>query len=172
MSPTLRMWLLTIAFLSALLAFALLASGMPEEGSLDHGARVTFVPPEEITPGSPAPLSFMATSEQGEPLGDVIITVEITLPEYGVKSLSGDFYAIDGRTVITYNFQESGPHIVEAYLKDIEGVRISPTQSFIVNSKSAVALVEARLKGWLLLMGVLVLGLIVGEFSIARNVTG
>lgn len=170
MSPQHRMWLLALAFLFALLGFAMLVSGSLGEVHSRQATRVVLVQPEEITPGSPAVLTFLAIDETGKPVGEAVISVEITLPEYEFVALRSDFYAVDSKAVVAYNFQESGPHIVEASLKDKEGVRISPAERFVVNPEHAHAVMMAKLKGWGLLMGALLAGLLLGVGSAKRNV--
>lgn len=170
MSPQRKMWLLALAFLFALLAFTVLVLGSP--GAVDSmlATKVLLVQPEEIIPGSPAILTFLAVDETGKPVEEAVISVEITNPEYEFVALRSDFYAVDGKAVVAYNFQESGPHIVEASLKNKEGIRISPAERFVVIAEPAHTAMEAKLKGWGLLMGALLVGLLLGAGSAKRNV--
>ncbi len=171
MSPKLRMWLLTLAFLSALLAFTLLINGVPAEGDLRQGSRVVFTPPEEINAGAPATLTFQALDEDGELMDGFLIGVQVTQPEYDAGVFKGDFYTIEGVAMVTYNFQDSGEYIIEATLKDETGIPLSTVENFLVYPKSPGAPKIAQLKGWLLLMGVLLFGVLVGVGSTrARNV--
>ncbi|MFQ5815853.1 MAG: hypothetical protein ACE5G7_05090, partial [Candidatus Hydrothermarchaeaceae archaeon] len=79
---------------------------------------------------------------------------------------------LDGVAMVTFNFQDSGTYVIEAILKDKTGTPISTVENFTIHSKSAGASKTAQLKGWLLLMGVLILGIMVGMGSTrARNVT-
>jgi hypothetical protein len=155
------MWLLTLAFILSLLVFAILVSGLQEGNEL--GTRVLLTPPDEIIAGTPADLIF--TFDGADRNIESRITVEIINPEYGVLLLRGDFYISKESTILTYNFQDVGEYVIKTILKDESGSPIA-VENFTVYSHPPVIQKAAQLKGWLLLMLVLVLGIIGGVASV------
>jgi len=162
MSPKRRMWLLTVAFLFALLAFAMLISGVQGE-ELHQETKVEFISPDKIVTGTPSDLSFHIVDEKV--LDDFILNIQITHPEYEALLLDADFYIDEGEATVTFNFQDTASYVIEATLKDESGATISPKESFAVTTEHHIAPRVAQLKGWLLLMGTLIFGILVGMGS-------
>ncbi len=164
MSPKLRMWLLTLAFISALLTFTLLISGLEMDDSRRE-AKVIFTQPDEIIAGTPVTLTFTAVDDGGEALGGDLINLQITQPEYEALVLKGDLYTIDEVATVTFNFQDTGSYVIETSIKDEDGAPISQVEKFVVHPEPPVVPRTAQLKGWLLLMGALVFGILAGNWS-------
>ncbi len=164
MSPKIRMWLLTLAFISALLAFALLISGLEMDDSRRE-AKVIFTHPHEIIAGTPVTLTFTAVDKAERAIDESLIGIRITQPEYEALILKGDFYTVDGVAMVTFNFQDTGSYVIETSMEDETGVPISTVENFVVHSESSGSPKTAQLKGWLLLMGTLILGILVGMSS-------
>ncbi len=157
---------LIVAVLATLIMNATVPAFALEESSVDVKLKVR----PELKVGTPSKLEILvSTSATGEPITNVRIEVDISIAEEDMKLFSGDFFSPDGKLVMTYHFQDASEHSINVRVFPTEksNLRFNPVSKiFTVSVIPPDPPTNVWVKTWAFLIGVLILGVGIGYYSV------